>query len=170
MISDFKPAGSGLFSSQLRRYCWSCFIPLLCLLGVSGCSQQMDPSLQTPITRETLDAFRNPPLIQNQQQAALAALRKLGESRLEYNQPPKVISVAKMSNRAAMKHLATSGMEDFTVVDREVWLVVFEGEFRIVPFGPGTTPGAFGHRCVWVVIGVENDQGGRVKSAPCENK
>jgi hypothetical protein len=124
----------------------------------------MGPALQTPITRETLDAFQNPPLIQNQHQAAIAALRKLGTTRLEYDQSPKVISATRMSNQEAMKIIGDSG---FTAGNYEVWLVVFEGDFCILPPRSAITPGGFGHNCVWVVISIANDQGEAVKSAPC---
>lgn len=159
-MRSFLPARSFWFYFSLM---------LLCLSALSGCSQPMDPALQTLITRATIDAFRNIPLIQNQRQAAIAALRAVGTSRLEYNQPPKVISVTRMSYQQAKKKIATKGEQDYTTGNYEVWLVIFEGEFRIVSFASKATPGAFGCNRVWVVIGFENDQGEGIKSAPCEN-
>jgi hypothetical protein len=157
---------------RMGRFChWCLFVLLVSILGMSGCSQRLDPALQTPITRQTLDAFQPPPTIQNQQQAAIAALRELTTSRLEYLQPPMVISAYKTTLKHAMKIMATK-REKYMYIPPEnypVWLVIFEGEFRIVPPGPDSTPGPYSHRCVWVMIGAEKDQGGAVKSAACKN-
>ncbi len=117
---------------------------LLALLFAVGCSPH-----PTPIDIDGL-----PP---DQQKIVEEAQRFLGTSRIEFQSPPQVIRLEKTTNARALRYINRNDSLLFGRKDAEnapVWLVMFEGEMRIIPPDPThtLTPGPFTHQCVYVMI------------------
>ncbi len=118
---------------------------LLVLLGfMVGCSSQ-----STPIDTEHL-----PP---EQQKIVTEAQRFLGASRLEFQAPPQLIRIEKTTHARARRFIDRHDSLSFGKkkgANSPVWLVVFEGEMRIIPPDPlrTFTPGPFTHQCVYVIV------------------
>jgi hypothetical protein len=143
------------------------FILSLCILGISGCSQRLDPALQTPITQETLRAYKPGQAINNSLQAGIAAQDSINISRFSYEEPPRVIFDQNLKYGEAKKLIyKPSGYEfDENPFDMQIWLVIFEGEFRITP--PMATPFPLHHGCVYVMINSKDGMPLRIGGSEC---
>lgn len=116
---------------------------LSCLLiaaGLSGCSNGFIPPTAaadslylTPIPEETLAAFREGTPIESKLQAVIAARVYLSSTRLQSAATPEVISAVQE--------------------EPDVWRVLFEGDWQVVPPGPDpVTALPPTHGCVYVKI------------------
>ena len=88
-------------------------------------------------------------------QAVIAARRYLGTTRLEFSTPPNIVSVEEMNLTNANRRAGFPGAAVNDVPgDTKVWLVIFEGDYRIVPPDPmhTLTPNPPGHGCSAVII------------------
>lgn len=125
-----------------------------------------DKTYLTPIPQGTIDAFRNTSELKTKLQAVIAAQRVLPASRIRFEQPPRVRSVAKTTLSDAYQQVAQSGETyTYTLPDSTpVWLVWFEGNLRIEggPRPPNATevPSQFGPGCAYVIILTSNQQAG----------
>ena len=123
---------------------FSLLITLFLIPFFFGCTGQPSPSTPTedtfyltPIPQNTLDATVITPPIATKPQAVIAARKEMGTTRLEFSEPPIVVTVEEM-HPADVIHL--SGFPENTTnplpADSEVWLVIFEGDYRINPPDP----------------------------------
>jgi len=122
------------------------------LTGCSNLANQptaADDSLYlTPIPEETLAAFRAGTPIESKLQAVIAARVYLGTTRLHYQAPPAVISV--------VEH------------PPNVWKVVFEGEWQVIPPDPRpVTPSPPVHGCVYVTIYTNDNERTEIGTIGC---
>jgi hypothetical protein len=115
-----------------------------------------DNTYLTPIPQTTLNAFKWEGPIENKLKAVIAARKTLGETRLQFTVDPKVLSVEELNLAEARKRLTRPG--DYIYEDRpgntKVWLVIFSGEYLIVPPDPlhTFTPGPPGPGCAYAMI------------------
>jgi len=135
---------------------------LLCLIFLIGCGsfrsveRGEDQSYLTPIPENTLLAYRAGTPIANKLQAVIAARALLSTSRMEDLQTPVVLSVERMSMAEAVKQTTRPGVENFADLpdSTPVWLVIFEGEWRLNPPAPAQTvtplPTFHGCQYVWI--------------------
>jgi hypothetical protein len=90
---------------------------------------------------------------------------------LEYIEIPRVLSVEEMLLEDANKivHPAQEGAYYYEdrPGDTMVWLVLVEGNWRIIPPDPeGTyTPGPFGRGCAYILV--DKDGAGTLKTTAC---
>jgi len=103
----------------------------------------------TPIDWESLSP--------EQQKIVREAQNFLNTSRLEFQSPPQVIRLEKTTRGHASQRIASDDSVFFDGKNSEnatAWLVLFEGEMRIIPPDPthSFTPGPFSHQCVYVMI------------------
>lgn len=133
-----------------------------------GCSSSIrkpplpteDTAYLTPITTETIRAFRSGLPIENKLQAVIAA-------RIFLDSPPhfkslgeqKVISIEKLQLQNARNRVELPG--ETTHDDRsgtaQVWLVIFEGETQVLPPDPEhtITPPPPIHGCSYIILDSE---------------
>ncbi|HSB67552.1 MAG TPA: hypothetical protein VLD65_13325 [Anaerolineales bacterium] len=142
-----------------------------------GCSGRPSPSTPTeeslyltPIPQSTLDSFVMTPPITSKMQAVIIARRELSTTRLEFTAPPGVISVEEMSLADAIRvtGFPSSSTNDL-IGDTRAWLVVFEGDYRIVPPDPmhTYTPEPAGHGCAAVIVMVSSALPGGAGTLNC---
>ena len=160
-----------------RPYISGLTMILLIAAFFTGCSgtKFQSPSAEdnlylTPIPQSTLDAFVITPPITSKMQAVLMARRELGTTRLEFTEPPSVVSVDEMdladANRAA--GFPQSSTNDLSG-DTNAWLIIFEGDFRIVPPDPmhTYTPEPAGPGCAAVIIITSNGMSSGIGTLDC---
>ena len=134
---------------------WPIYVAIfLITLSIVGCSTAAAP---TPIDVEMLSP--------EQQEIVIEAQRFLSSSRTEFQSPPQIILLEKTTRSKALKRMASS--EEIVNVTHnsgknQVWLVLFEGEMRVIPPNPlhTWTPGPFTHQCVYVLIDPETHLNG----------
>lgn len=130
-----------MITMKIRLARW---VVLLALLFAIGCSAP-----PTPIDTENLSP--------EQQKIVEEAEHFLGTSRIEFQKPPQVIRIEKTTPGRAIRFINRNDSISFGEKDAEkaaVWLVIFEGEMRIIPPDPNHTftPGPFSHQCVYVSV------------------
>lgn len=81
----------------------------------------------------------------------------LETSRLKYEETPKVVLAERMTLFEAQQKVHESLSEEYQLgagSEKAAWLVIFEGEFRIIPPVPETqqAPGNYAHGCVFVIL------------------
>ncbi|GAB4580796.1 MAG: hypothetical protein Fur0022_35380 [Anaerolineales bacterium] len=143
------------------------FITLILGFVLSSCTQAEDTTYLTPIPQATLLAYPESTPIQTKLQAVISARLLLLEIRIEFAEPPRVLSVEQVSLEEAHRqteiigHSTSEGRPGNT----EVWLVLFEGDYQIIPPDPEHTPVAPTHGCAYVIIDVKTGQreGGTVE-------
>jgi hypothetical protein len=152
-----KPTG---FSPMLL------ILPSLCLLVfmVSCAAKTEDTLYLTPIPQSTIAAYTEDMPIKNKQDAAIAAQAILSSTRLEYEELPRVTFVENLSLEEAHQKVTQSQPGEYSSEDRpgntRVWLVLLEGDWRIVPPDPEHvyTPEPLTHGCTFVIIDRKNDR------------
>jgi hypothetical protein len=131
-------------------------------------------TLPTSIPEATLPAYRPGSPVGNQQVAVSAARVSLQQSRLRYIHTPKVVSVEQLKLEDARKRVAQPGVivSEDRLGDTMVWLVIFEGEWQIVPPDPGhtATPAPSTHGCVYVIMNASDGGRTEVSGVACASK
>lgn len=152
-------------------------IPILLIIvsaavSIAGCSIPAKEGTATQtvtvapsIPETTLPAYRPGSLIASPQEAVNVARVSMEQSRLRYVNTPKVVSTEQLKLEDAHKRVAQPGViiSEDRPSDTIVWLVIFEGEWQIVPPDPGhaATPVPPVHGCAYVIMNASD--GGRVE-------
>ena len=146
------------------------FLELLTLLLVAfpviaSCSViKEDASYLTQIPQATILAYRSDMPITSKLDAAIDAQAFVQTSRIEYEDLPRVILVEKSSLDEAYRKLSQFREGNDVALDRpgktEVWLVILEGDWRIVPPVPDRvyTPEPLSPGCLFVIIDPVNSR------------
>ena len=124
-----------------------------------------DNTYLTPIPYETISAYIEEYPIDNKLEAVIIAQRYfLTGSRKEFTQGfPKVKSVERMKLSDAMKLLRDT---DARPKNTEVWLVVFEGQWQILPpMSKDLMPLETG--CIYIVFDTNRPGHGRLSARDC---
>jgi hypothetical protein len=115
----------------------------------------------TPIPETTLAAYRDEMPITNKLEAVVAAQMFMRTTRIKYEELPRVISVEELELTDAQHRMRDPESENYYYEDRPgntiVWLILLEGDFRIVPPVSDYTPEPFVRGCAYVLI----DKNGR---------
>jgi len=131
-------------------------------------------TVATSIPEATLPAYRHGSPIANQQVAMSAARLSLEQSRLRYINTPKVVFVEQLKLEDAHKRVAQPGVivSEDRPGDTMVWLVIFEGEWQIVPPDPGhtATPAPSTHGCMYVMMNASDGGRAEVGGVACASK
>jgi hypothetical protein len=148
---------------------------LIAFIGISsaGCDRikdlTEDKSYLTPLPQAALDAFQPGQLVQTRLQAVIAAQEGILTFHRNWISQPAAIFAEKMDYEAALQFLKqpeTSDHYDPTPLNTPVWLVVFEGKWRIIaPLGTLTAPFS---GCAYVVLNADDGMGMRVHDNSCE--
>jgi hypothetical protein len=141
-------------------------LPSLCLLVfMASCAAKLeDTSYLTPIPQSTIAAYKEDMPIKTKQDAAIAAQALLSSTRLEYEELPRVTFVENLSLEEAHQKVRQTQPGEYFSEDRpgntRVWLVLLEGNWRIVPPDPEHvyTPEPLTHGCAFVILDRENDR------------
>jgi hypothetical protein len=150
----------------------------LSIASLSRCSESSakitateDTAFLTPVPQETLLAYRYDTPITNKLQAVISARANLLSTRLHYDTPPGIVSVEKLNLESALKKLERPGVYDYDdrPGDTVVWLVIFEGEWQIIPPDPlhTYTPSAPSHRCVFALVDALDAGRSRIGTIDC---
>jgi hypothetical protein len=153
------PENGGLLPKKISIYVLP-FILLLVLLTVWTClpiliDSSHNKDLLTPAPEETLQAYRVGPPIRNQLQAVTAAQAWLRfYPLLQYIPPITVVSAERLKYGEAKSRVADPVDDSYRSLsfDTNVWLVVFQGEFQIIPGESHGTPTPAGSGCVSVIV------------------
>ena len=134
----------------------------LMFLFLWGCSTPNTNNLTdaqnylTPIPKATINAYRENMPITNKLEAAIAAQNFLETTRLDFKEYPKVIFVERTTLDEAYQKIHSQKPEDYDTENRQgktkVWLVIVEGNFRIIPPLSEPTPTPYSHGCAYVII------------------
>jgi len=130
---------------------------LVCIVVVvGGCAQAENNLYLSPIPQETLSAYREGMPVETRLQAVIAAQAFLQTTRLEYTSQPGVISVEEMPLDLAHEKVREPGttVNEDRPGDTKVWLVLFAGEWRVIPPAPRSdfTPGPPAPGCAFVIL------------------
>jgi len=161
-------------------------IPILWIIvsaavSLTGCSipAKEDRATQTVtiatlIPEATLPAYRPGAPIANPQEVVNIARVSLEQSRLRYVNTPKVVSVEQLKLQDARKRVAQPGVivSEDRPGDTIVWLVIFEGEWQIIPPDPGhaATPAPPVHGCTYVIMNASDGGQAEVGGVACAAK
>jgi hypothetical protein len=151
-----------LIAGMVLAFLWGC--------SGSGSNPSMeDTSYLTPIPESTLSAYRSEMPITNKLEAVIAAQMFMRTTRLEYEETPRVVSVDELTLDEAQRRVRDPESGNYYFEDRpgdtKVWLVVLEGNYRIIPPVPDYTPEPFGRGCAYVII--DQDGGGEMTAMAC---
>jgi hypothetical protein len=163
---------------MIKTTCWVVVLLATILAMIaSGCSFAIyrpnpteDTLYLTPIPQSTLDAITITPPITTRLQAVIAACRVLGTTRLEFSTSPSVLSVEEMRLADAIQQTGFPGATSDALPARsDVWLVIFDGDYRIIPPDPmhTYTPEPPGHGCAAVIIVTNNGLSGGAGTLRC---
>lgn len=153
-------------------------ILIFLIVGVSltGCTtvikKDADAGLVlTATTESTLPVYHLGLPIKNKQEAISAALANLEKSRLRYQHVPEVVSVEKMNVEDARRQFKERDITIFggRTAGTLVWVVLFEGEWQIIPPNPShtETPPPFTHGCVYVIMDASDGGEAEVGGIEC---
>lgn len=181
------PARESPRSAGRRRSCrisWGFPVVVIIVsitVSLAGCSIPAQEVVATPtvtvaplIPEATVPTYRDGSPIANQQIAISAAQTNLQRSRLRYTTVPQVVSVEQLKLEDAHKQVAQPGVN--ISEDRPgstmVWLVIFAGEWQIVPPDPGhtATPAPSTHGCMYVMMNASDGGRAEVGGIPCAPK
>ena len=157
--------GSSLMKTT-RFFPMLLILPTLCLLVfmVSCVAKIEDTHYLTPIPQSTIAAYTEDMPIKTKQNAAIAAQALLLSTRLEYEELPRVTFVENLLLEEAHQKVRQTQPGEYSSEDRpgniRVWLVLLEGNWRIVPPDPEHiyTPEPLTHGCAFVIIDRKNDR------------
>jgi len=143
-----------LIAGIVFTFLWGC--------SGSGDNRSMeDERYLTPIPEATIAAYRDDMPITNKLDAVIAAQRNIGPTRLEFEDGPAVVSVDELTLDEAHQRVRDPQSDNYYYEDRpgntKVWLVVLEGNYRIIPPISDSTPQPFRHGCAYAII----DENGR---------
>ena len=103
-------------------------------ISLSLISKTEDTTYLTPIPESTWSAYRQHGSINNKLEAVLVATQELHNWRLVFTQgDPKVVSAEKKDLAYGEKLLGYPHFPDETHEITQAWLVVFEGQWQILP-------------------------------------
>jgi hypothetical protein len=151
-------------------------VALFLSFGCSGRSQENvtteDTTYLTPVPQATLDAFRQGIPVESKLEAVIAARAALATTRLIFSDEPRVISVAELSLENVGAHLGGSASAaNGKPGDTNVWLVMFEGNWQVVPPDPARTvtppPPTLG--CVYAVIYAADGASSDIGTMDCDS-
>jgi hypothetical protein len=149
-------------------------IAVALFLAQSACNGAIptggDTSYLTPIPEETVWAYEHQGSIEGKMEAVIIAQRELYTTRLDFTGLPRAIYVEEMSYRGAMQMVGDSAEENLG--DKRVWLVVFEGEYQVVPPGEDPTPGAEDRGCAFAILSAAGEHAlglARMGTVSCES-
>ena len=129
---------------------------LIFVLVLSGCASPVDTAYLTPIPQATLFAYNKGTPVENKLQAVIAARLFLFTTRMEFAEPPSVVSVESIPLEYALSQTKKPGAttNDDRPGNTNVWLVIFEGNYQIIPPDPEHifTPEAPLHGCAYVIV------------------
>ena len=145
---------------------------------VIGCSSsgvlneaRESTSYLTPLSTQTLEAFRSDSPIKNKTEAVIAARVTLRYTRLRSSADPQVVSVEELALAEARRRVARAGVfvNEDRPADTPVWLIVFEGEWQVFPPDPShtITPAPPSHGCVYVMLNANDPGRSEVGSMEC---
>lgn len=176
--------------SKLQEINWTIWrvaseVPIvIAAILLTGCSTfagqgsaTEDTAYLTKIPQETLSAYQFDTPIRNKMDAVIAARLSLDTTRLEHTEEPNVVYVEEMRFEDARRRVAQPGFLNVINTeeipgDTKVWLVLFEGDWRMTgpPPEEPVTPGPPTHGCVYIIILDPNDlmrtQFGTTKCSP----
>lgn len=125
----------------------------------------------TPVPESTLAAFDWSAPIESELQAVIAARAGLSTTRMDYEAAPEVLSVEKMTREDAHRRIAKAGAagNETRPGETPVWLVLFEGDYQILPPDPEhtITPPPPRHGCSFVILDAEGGGGSEVGTLEC---
>jgi hypothetical protein len=177
-LSHFPDDAIALFILTIAAILTNCslsptaaLIPEETTTPISMAGIDEDPTYLTPIPESTLAAFDWEVPIENKLQAAIAGLANLGTSRLHYVETPRVVLVDKLKPEEAHQRTAQHGVlnTDSIPEDRRVWLVVFEGDYQIIPPDPVDTftPRPPIHGCSFVIMDPNDSSWSEIGTMDC---
>jgi hypothetical protein len=140
----------------------SALLFLLLFINTAGCSglkglikRSEDRAFLTPVAEETLQAYRVGAPVRNKLQAMTAAQAWLRfYPSFRYVPPIRIVSAEQMKYREAKLRIAQPDQDTYYSIlpDTYVWLVVFNGEFQIIPGESHGTPYPAGTGCVSMIV------------------
>ena len=145
-----------------------------CSSSVTGAQATEDTTYLTPIPETTLAAYRPGSPIESKLQAVIAARASLGTTRLRYAETPEVAWAEEMKLEDAHKRVAQPGVSTYEdrPGDTKVWLVVFEGEWLVIPPAPlhTVTPPPPSHGCAYVILDVTDSGHSEIGTMECPSE
>ena len=139
------------------------------MITLSGCGLREVTTYLTPIPEATIYAYREDLPIENKLQAVIAAQAELGTTRFDFENFPTVRSVEELKLEKAHQKIKVHSPGDTHYDERpgntKVWLILFDGQMRIIPPVSDNTPEPYSRWCVYVMI----DENGRseLSTFPC---
>lgn len=139
------------------------------MIALSGCGLREDSTYLTPIPEATIYAYHEDLPIENKLQAVIAAQAELGTTRFDFEDLPAVRSVEELKLEKAQQKIKNYSLSDTQYDERpdntKVWLILFDGQMRLIPLFSDETPGPYSRWCVYVMI----DENGRSElgTFPC---
>jgi hypothetical protein len=142
-----------------------------CSSVTQGITATEDTLCLTPIPEATLSAFRADSSIESKLQAVIAARVYLGTTRLRYTKIPKVVSAEAVTLEDAHQRVTQPGSYRYEdrPGDTSVWLVIFEGEWQVIPPDPlhTVTPPPPSPGCTYVILDTEDSGRTEIGTMEC---
>ncbi len=142
-----------------------------CSSSITGAQATEDTTYLTPVPETTLAAYRPGSPIESRLQAVIAARASLATTRLRYAETPEVVWAEEMKLEDAHKRAAQPGVSTYEdrPGDTKVWLVVFEGEWQVIPPDPlhTVTPPPPSHGCAYVILDATDSGRNEIGTMDC---
>ncbi len=148
------------------------FLSLTISILAAGCSLYQDTAYLTPVPEATLDAYRIGAPVETRLEAAIAGRKLLSGLRTAPVGAPAVVSAERTTLEEAYQRIAWNDPRyDHWPRGTSVWLVIFEGDWRLIPDDPTPTtplPAAY-HACVYSLFAAQDGKpisGGDIECPP----
>ncbi len=149
---------------------WVGFLLVGCFIVTAGCASREDTSYLTPIPEATLKAHRSGSPIRTKLEAVIAGRSQLLITRLIQLDTPAVVSAEEMSFEQANWQIGRNNPPyPFYPRETRVWLVLFEGDWQVMPPNPTNTvplPPPY-HGCVCTVLAAAGGEPISTGDTPC---
>jgi hypothetical protein len=156
--------------TNMRKYLGLLFLSLLVVS--SGCSVAEDTTYLTPIPKATLSAINWEEPITSKLQAVIVARAMLDTTRLHYTEEPQVVSAEELRLEDAQKRIARPGGDasEERPGDTKVWLIIFEGDWQVIPPDPDhtITPDPPSHGCVFAILDANESARTEIGTMRCD--
>jgi len=156
-------------ASAIQKYLYRLLLGLLIVLW--SCTAPEDTSDLTPLPTATLLATQAAERIATRLQAVTAARAMLDTTRLHFTGEPQVLAADELSLKEARTRLGQAGNSaaEGRPEDTTVWLVIFEGDWQVIPPDPdhNITPEPLFHGCVFAMIDADETGWREVATVAC---
>ncbi len=174
-MTDDSPSKLTLVKCACLAVCisvWGIIFTAGCSTTVKVPNPTREALFNSPIPEATLQAYRSGAPILEPREAITAARVSLLSTRLRSTQTPQVKSVERMQLAAARKRVAPP--DGYSYEDRpgdtQVWFVVFEGEWQVVPPMRDASPRPLANGCVYVILNASDGGRGEVGGVKCPSE